>query len=152
MTCTARYATVQDFIDFWCLDPKCEDEKHKIEMSLDIAAADIWANIASVGACDCTLAPWAAVFLRKLNVIDGMVNHSCPCNRIYISGELNINADEIMEWRDWMDEQFTLIRTGKIELCADATGSQYPAMTWAQQSLTDWNSARIVLNDQLRNS
>ena len=73
MTCTDAFAVAQDFADFWCLDPICEDEKATIDVFLDIAASDIHAALAAVGACDCTLATWAEPYLLKLNVIEAMV-------------------------------------------------------------------------------
>lgn len=146
MTCTDSFAEAQDYADFWCLDPICEDEKATIQAFIDIGAADIHAAMASVGACDCTLADWALVMLKKLNVIEAMLIHNCPCGRTHISDEMK------RTWLDWLNAQFEAIRTSKIDLCADATGADYPHMTWAQQSLTDWNAARIVYNDMLRDS
>lgn len=144
MTCTDSFATAQDFADFWCLDPLCDEEKSMIQAFINIGASDIHAALSAVGACDCTLADWATGYLTKLNVIEAMVVHNCPCGRI---------SDEMKRaWLDWLENQFDAIRTSRIELCADATAAEYPAMTWAQQSLTDWNAARIVYNDMLRNS
>jgi len=49
-----------------------------------------------------------------------------------------------------LNNQLDLIRTGKLELCAGATGSEYPAISYAEHGNTAWNSARIIYNDILR--
>lgn len=117
------------------------NEQAQIEVYLGIAASDIHAALAAVGACDCTLAGWATEYLKKLNVIDAAVIHSCPCGRAAISDALK------GEWLKWLDRQFELIRTGAIDVCAGATGRDWPAIGWAQQSVTEFAAARIILND-----
>ena len=147
MTCTDKYAESQDFAEFWCIDPACDDfDEGMVDTFLSIAASDIHVALAGVGACDCTLASWASEYLKKLNVIEAMIVHNCPCGRTHVSDEMK------RTWLEWINNQFELIRTSKIDVCAGATAAEYPHMTWAQQSLTDWNAARIVLNDELRNS
>jgi hypothetical protein len=146
MTCIDAFAIAQDFADFWCLDPICEDERQTIQTFLDISAADIHAALAAVGACDCTLADWASEYLKKLNIIEAMVIHNCPCGRTHVSDEMK------RTWLEWLDRQFDAIRTSKVDVCDGATAADYPHMTWAQQSLTAWNAARIVYDDLLRDS
>jgi len=121
------------------------NEQAQIETYLAIAASDIHAAMAAVGACDCTLAAWATQYLRKLNVIDAAVIHACPCGRAQISDDMKGT------WLEWLDRQFELIRTGAIDVCADATGADFPAIGWAQQSVTEFAAARIILDDILAN-
>ena len=117
------------------------NEQAQIESYLYIAASDIHAALAAVGACDCILAGWATEYLKKLNVIDAAVIHACPCGRAQISDDLKGT------WLKWLDQQFELIRTGKIDVCAGAAGADFPAIGWAQQSVTEFAAARIILND-----
>ena len=121
------------------------NEQAQIETYLAIAASDIHAAMASVGACDCALAAWAAEYLKKLNVIDAAVIHACPCGRAQISETMKGT------WLEWLDRQFELIRTGAIDVCAGATGADYPAIGWAQQSVTEFAAARIILDDIIAN-
>jgi len=51
---------------------------------------------------------------------------------------------------DWMSQQLLNIRTGAIELCHGHTGSDFPAIGWAEQSLTDFNAANIIVNAGMR--
>lgn len=119
------------------------NEQAQIETYLAIAAADIHAAMAAVGACDCSLSEWAEQYLKKLNVIEAAVIHNCPCGRAQISDSMKGT------WLDWLDKQFEYIRTGKIDVCEGATGAEWPAIGWAQQSITEFAAARIILNDIL---
>jgi len=121
------------------------NEQAQISVFLDIAASDIHAALAATGACDCTLSDWAAEYLRKLNVIDAAVIHQCPCGRAQISEDMKGT------WLSWLDAQLALLREGKIDVCDGATGSDFPAIGWAQQSVTEFAAARIILNDILAN-
>ena len=121
------------------------NEQAQIDVYLGIAASDIHAAMAAVGACDCTLAAWATEYLKKLNVIDAAIIHACPCGRAQISETMKGT------WLEWLDRQFELIRTGAIDVCADVTGANFPAIGWAQQSVTEFAAARIILNDILAN-
>ena len=121
------------------------NEQAQIETYLGVSASDIHAALAAVGACDCSLAAWAIEYLKKLNVIDAAVIHACPCGRAQISDDLKGT------WLEWLDRQFELIRTGKIDVCAGATGADFPAIGWAQQSVTEFAAARIILDDIIAN-
>jgi hypothetical protein len=55
-------------------------------------------------------------------------------------------------WLEWITSQLEMIRQGKLDLCAGETGEDWPAMGWAEQSHTDFVSARIIVNDMMRNS
>jgi len=121
------------------------NDQAQIETYLQIAASDIHAAMAATGACDCSLAAWATEYLRKLNVIDAAVIHACPCGRAQISDDMKGT------WLEWLDRQFELLRTGAIDVCDGATGADFPAIGWAQQSVTEFAAARIILDDMIAN-
>jgi len=111
-----------------------------IETFLDIAATDLHAALAGANACSCTLATWANAFLAKLNIIDAMVYHNCTCGGTSLSDEMK------RAYMDWMTVQLDNIRTGKLELCAGATGSDFPSIDWAETSATAFAAAEILIN------
>ena len=115
-------------------------ERSTIEHYLNVAASDIHAALAASGACDCTLAGWAAGFLEKLNVIDAAAYYACPCGQPSMSDERKAGLLE------WMNVQLRMIRAGELELCHGATGADFPAVGWAEQSLTDFAAAQIIVN------
>jgi hypothetical protein len=149
MSCTGRYATAQEFSDFWCREPMCDEDRIKIEAILDIAAADIHVAMAATGMCDCTLADWSTEFLKKLNIIDAEVIQHClaRCGRASV-----MTAELRRMWLEWVNMNLEGIRKGSIELCAGATGEDFPSMGWAEQSVTDFAAAQIIHNSILRNS
>lgn len=122
------------------------NEQAQIATYLGIAASDIHAALAATGACDCSLAAWAEEYLKKLNVIDAAVIHACPCGRAQISDAVK------GDWLQWLDRQFELLRTGAVDVCDGATGADFPAIGWAQQSVTEFAAARIILDDIIANS
>src|SRR5512142_2451825 len=107
MTCTARFAQAADYDALLCAGIDLDDatEVATVNSFLDIAASDVHAAMAAVGACDCTLASWAAVYLKKLNILDARVIHNCPCGN-------RISEEQRDAWREWLNQQFELIRTG----------------------------------------
>lgn len=113
-----------------------------IELYLDIAASDIHSALAASGACDCTLASWATMYLQKLNIIDATTYYQCPC------AKPNISDDQRQAYLEWMNAQLELIRQSKIELCSGATGAEFPAVGFAEMSLTEFAAARLVYNDR----
>lgn len=123
-----------------------------VDHYLRVAAADINAALGSVGACDCAFASWvltsgeAIGYLAKLNIIDAATYYNCRC------GNPRFDPTTRAKWIDWMSAQFEAIITMKVEPCAGHTGSEFPSMGWAEQSVTDWASAQIIWNDILRNS
>lgn len=149
MGCTGRYASAQEFSNFWCREPMCDEDKIKIEAFLDIAAADIHVAMAATGMCDCVLADWSEEFLKKLNIIDAEVIQHClaACGRASV-----MTAELRRMWLEWVNMNLDGIRTGRIELCAGATGEDFPSRGWAEQGITDWQTAEIVLHDMMRNS
>ncbi len=111
-----------------------------INSFLDIAASDIHAALAASGACDCTFASWAITYLKKLNIIDASIFYTCTC------AKPNITDEARAAYLEWMNAQLELIRTGKLELCAGATGAEFPAIDWASQSVTEFAAAQIIFD------
>ncbi len=126
--------------DRYRITPLTATEQATIEQYLDITANDIHIAVAAVGGCDCSLASWAEEYLKKLNIIETGAFHQCPCARP------GLTSDERTAFLAWADRQLELIRTGKYELCADATGGDWPSIGWASQSLTERNAAQIIAN------
>jgi len=101
--------------------------------------------MAAQGMCDCTLAPWAEMFLAKLNIIDAAIYHKCPCARTKLSDDMR------QAFLNWITNELTNIRTGRIELCAGETGAEFPYVSWAQMGTTEFAQVNIIVNDILRN-
>lgn len=144
MACEGRYASAVDYNTIMCAGANLTDPAvvARIEAYLDMAASDIHMALASIGACDCTLASWAETYLKKLNVVDAAVIQQCSCGSID-------DADKQM-WLTWLETQYELIREGKIVLCDGETGSQYPAFADAEIAHTDWSAAEIIANRMAR--
>ena len=73
-----------------------------------------------------------------------------------MAGILEAEGYEVTDERkgallDWMSQQLLMIRRGEIELCHGATGADFPAIGWAEQSLTDFATAQIIVNYERRN-
>lgn len=141
MSCNGRYADANDVMVLMCKEFN-EDEEAEINKKLEFAAAYINGALAASGACDCTLASWAGIYLMDLNVKIMGAFYSCPCMRI--------SPEEREAYGDWANEQLRQIRVGEMELCDGATGSDFPSAAVAQQSHTTWTAARIIYNDFLR--
>lgn len=147
MSCSGRYASATEYNQMMAcdsLDLSDADVLAKVEAALDMAASDIHAALAAVGACDCTLATWATAYLKKLNVLDAAVLYNCPCGRSSMSSE----ARE--RWQIWLEKQYELIRSGKLSVCAGDSGSEYPAFGVAEMTYTQWNTEQILTNEMLR--
>lgn len=141
MACNGSYASVQDYVDFWCLGEIGSEAETMIRQFLEIAVSDVHAALAATGACDCTLAGWATEYLKKLQVIEAAVIYNCPC------GTVNLTDDMKRNWLEWLNGQYKMLRTGEIEVCDGETGADFPSMGWAEQAWTDWNRAQVVYND-----
>jgi hypothetical protein len=111
-----------------------------IESILDIAASDLHAALARANACSCTFAVWATQYLAKLNIIDAASFYNCTCGGTGLSDEMK------RAYMDWVTNQLELIGTGKLELCAGATGSDFPSIDWAESSATAFAAAEILIN------
>ena len=84
--------------------------------------------------------------MQKLVIIDASAYYSCPCGNPHLS---DARKDTLL---NWMSTQLMNIATGVIDVCDGATGSNFPAMGWAQQGQDPFSKAMIVYNDILRNS
>lgn len=147
MACSGRLATADELRSspFACLDVPVDADAAAmqtamLEIALDMASSDVYAAMAASGMCDCTLASWATEYLRKLAIIDAVLLQRCPCVRA------NLSEAERPMWLDWVSQQLELIRMGKIELCEGATGSEYPTLGWAEQTVTIANAVKIISN------
>lgn len=121
-------------------------ELSTVEHYLDIAAGDLHAALAQSGQCDCTFATWAPNFLAKLNIIDAAAYYNCDCGHPHLSDEMR------QSYLEWASTQLEAIRTGTLDLCHGATGADWPAVGWAEQSWTTFTAAEILYNEILRNS
>ena len=138
MACSGAFgATAQRFADFWCIGDNCAEARETIETYLEVAATDVYAALASVGACDCTLADWAQGYLQKLVLIDAASYYNCPC------ANPRLNTDQKSALLQWMGTQLSNIATGVIDVCDGATGAGLPSMGWAQQSNSGFAAAII---------
>ena len=139
--CDGAYATAQEFADFWCLGyALSSEEEATINVFLELAASDIHVALGASNMCECTLATWATGYLEKLNIIDSAAYYNCPCANPKLSEDMRARLIE------WMNLQLELIRTMQIELCAGATGTDFPAIGIAQMSVTDMAGARIIFD------
>jgi len=141
MSCAGRYAQATDYDTIMCagLNLGDADTVLLVNSYLDLAASDVHAALAAVGACDCQLETWAIEYLKKLNVIDAAVIHGCPCGN-------RISDERKQVLGEWLERQYELIRTGKTPLCAGDTGADYPAFGVIEHSYTVWTEAQIVAN------
>ena len=145
MGCSGRYATVVEYNDMLGAGIDLEDpsQVNHVETYLDLAAADIHAALASVGACDCTLASWATSLMKKLNIIDAAIIHLAPCGN-------SMTDEQRRAFMEWIGKVFDDLVSGKLVVCQGETGSNYPAFGIAEINLTDWSDAEIRLNALLR--
>jgi hypothetical protein len=72
-------------------------------------------------------------------MIEAAIIHNCPCGSADLSDEMK------RLWLEWLDRQYTLIREQKIDVCANATGADFPALDWAVQGTTEFAQAEIIL-------
>lgn len=142
MPCTGRFADADEYDTLLGagIDLDDPDQVTTVNLFLEIAASDIHAALAGVGACDCTLEGWATTYLKKLNILDAAVIHNAPCGNRF-------TEDQKRMWLEWLDRQFELIRTNKIALCAGDTGSEVPAYGVIEYTHTTWNQAQIIANE-----
>ena len=150
MGCSSSYVTADEVAEFFCRgegygagsEPTLDDMNRYIKKG----AARINMALNATAQCDCTHDTYAAEFLQELNLIAAALLIQCPdCSRRFTDAQREF-------YSTWLGEQLELIRTGQIDVCAGATGLDYPALAWAEQSVTEFNAARIVANDILRNS
>jgi hypothetical protein len=148
--CSTTYTTADDLAEFFCRNegysaasfPTFDD----VERYIEKAARRINLHLRATAQCSCTMSADATEYLQSLNLVGAALFIVCPkCNPRFTN-------DERRYWSDWLNAELTLLRSGELDLCDGATAVQYPHMTWAEQSVTEWNAARIVYNDILRDS
>lgn len=145
MTCSGAYAQAADYEALLCagLDLSDAGEVALVNSYLALAASDIHAAVGAVGACNCTLEPWAVELLKKLNVISAAIMQGCPCGN-------RLDDDRKRDLGEWLERQLELIREGKLPLCQGDTGSAYPAFGSVEHSWTVWGESDIAWNDARR--
>jgi hypothetical protein len=119
-------------------------QRAQIEHYLNITSGDIQAALGAAGACNCTPSSWGATFLAEINIVLARVFYECPCAP-------SLTPDEKARYADMAKERLLQIRSGEIDICTGETGSLFPAIGWGEQSHTEWNAARIIINDTNRN-
>lgn len=144
MTCSGKYATVDDFNQFWCLNVDLTDSGvvAEIERMLDLAASDVQSALSASGSCSCAMPGWALTLAKKLNLIDAATIYNCSCGPKFTDEQRGL-------WVAWLERQYGLIRSQEIDLCG-MTGATFPAWASAEQSLTLWNYEQIEYNRILR--
>lgn len=145
MGCPEFYATANDFATFFCETVSAEEEA-QLNSTLRLAATRISMARQAQGACDCTLSATSIDYLKYLNCILAIVFYNCKCSN------LNVTQEMRAMYLDAATKDLELIRTGKLELCAGETGSDFPWTGWAEQGWTEANQAQIIVNDAARNS
>jgi hypothetical protein len=146
-TVTATGVTWDDG-DAYRVVPININEIATIEHYLNVTANNIHAARAASGGCDCTLASWAEDYLAKINIIEAGAFHQCPCA---MPGQ-RLTAEDRRLYLEWSNQQLDNIRVQKTELCDGATGSEFPAVDWAEQSVTEFAAAQIIANRNARRS
>jgi hypothetical protein len=141
-----RYADATDYARVWADE---WDERHDplILGLLEMSAPAITAALAAVGATDCTMADWATEYLKHLN---------CVAAALFVKGAgcpfPSLTMEEVEFYGRWLEARLAEIRDGTIDLCEGGTGKAYPAIEWAEQSVTDFAAARITYNAMRRYS
>lgn len=150
MGCSSSYTTADEVAEFICrmesFNPHDEPTVIDVNRYITKVARQINVTLRATAQCDCTFSTDALEYLQQLNIIGAslmIVCHRC---------QPQFTDDERRYWGEWLKDELSYLRSGELDLCDGATAKQYPAMTWAEQSLTDFNIARIVYNDVLRNS
>lgn len=113
-------------------------ERATIDHYLQLTVSDIHAALAAQLMCDCALSAWGAELVKKLNIVDAASFYTCSC-----AGP-KLTESERKAYRDWMGEQLSLIRTGKLDLCEGASGAEYPAFGSVKEGVTEFARAQII--------
>ena len=146
MACQERYATLAEYLEFWCMDADPEQANAAIERGLRFTAARISASMAASGQCDCALADWAEKNLAFLNIVMTAVFHQCPC------GDTQLSLEEKRAYMEWAQAELDAIRSGDIELCEGYTGREYPAWGYAEQNWDEGSAAQLIANSIARSN
>jgi len=129
--------------EYWLANMSAE-QRVQIDHALALAANDVHAARGASGGCECTLSEWGTGFAAKINIVDAVLWHNCPC----ASPKLDEAAKA--RWALWVDAQLEAIRTVKLELCQGETGSDTAARAVAEVNLDQWAEVVIPDNAYLR--
>lgn len=124
-------------------------QRGEIELNLNLAASDIHIARAASSGCDCSLSAAGRQKAAFLNIINAAAFYSCTCGMPAVQA---LSNDTRARYQQYVQEQINQIRDGRLELCAGETGSDFPAVGWADQGVTGFAKARIVVNDILKES
>jgi hypothetical protein len=144
------YATKEQYVDFWGywqyqidLSTLTSPQIASLNNQILMASGDIDMALKQQGALDCGLDPASTQYLAKLNIINTAVTYRAICGP-------RLNPDEAREWSQWINDQLTLIREGKMVLCEGDTPADFPAIGVVEIGWNPAISAEIVINDIMR--
>jgi len=143
------YGSVQGYVEFWCVKDFTDlsaAEIAIIENTLEMAASDINTAIISVGADTCTYSATALKLLERFNYMAAAVTYNCPCANPRLT-----DADKRL-YTEWLQGIIKNIMDNTLELCQGETGSMFPSVDAAEQSVTIWGPSRVIWNTERRNS
>lgn len=141
MSCEEYWSSPESYCDFWCVEIRGTDEADQVKNYLRRASSTINMAMQASGMCDCTLTSASIQYLRDLSIVLAVIYHACPCARP------KLTIEEKQMYLQQVTEELRQIRTGELELCQGHTGSDFPAIGWAQQGWTDWATAEIIYNE-----
>lgn len=145
MACEGAFATVEQYNNFWkgWLNTNNPDLVVELQMHLSLAASDVHQALAAVGACECSFPAWAAQYLAKLNIVDAAIVYRPSCGP-------KLNDAQFETFQRWINQEYELIRAGKIVLCEGETSAEFPAFGTAAIAWTPQNAVQITANRILR--
>jgi hypothetical protein len=120
-------------------------ERAQIEHWLNITSGNIQAALGAVGACDCSFSVWGATHLAKINIIEARSFFDCPCSP-------SMSDTEKQSLRDLASEMLRQIRAGEVDVCEGATGTGFPVIDWAEQAVNEFSAAKIIFNEETRDT
>jgi hypothetical protein len=147
MPISAMYGTAADYVEYWCITTPAEltpEQISMIESALRRAAGVINMSVLAQGAGNCPFSTSAEQMLRQIGYVMAAVAYNCRC------GSPNMDAAEKQMWLNWVSDQLTLIREGKIELCEGETGRDFPDIGVAEVGWTVFQVQHIRDNEQAR--
>lgn len=132
--------------DTYRIVPITAVEIAQINHYLDIAASDIHAALAASAQCDCSWSSWARGYVVKLNIIDAASYHHCNC------AQPKTGPRERDALLTWMGSQLKMLAMGELDLCAGATGKNWPSIGFADQAYTESMAVDMIIKDLMRGS
>lgn len=117
------YASVEDYIVFWCLGPEDDLDdaaRATIASMLELGSAQLHMARAAQGVSDGELSEEARLYLRYLNVLIAAVINHCPC------GTARLDDAAEKTWLYEIAKGLEDIRTGEYPLVAGGYGASVP--------------------------